>query len=67
MDYHNWAPLFEVFRGLGSMVFLFLPQFEFLRETAPWLLVFLGGYAIFTFAVGIWAKSKEPNRKLAVN
>jgi alkylglycerol monooxygenase len=67
MDYHNWAPLFEVFRGLATVVFLFLPEQQFLLETTPVFFGFLGAYAIFTFVVGIWANRKEPHRKLALS
>ena len=66
MDYHNWAPLFEIFRGLSCIVFLLLPQNQFIQTSIPWFFYFLLVYFTFTFFVGIWAKSKHPSRKLAL-
>ena len=66
MDYHNWAPLFEIFRGLSCIVFLLLPQNQFIQTSSPWFFYFLLVYFTFTFFVGIWAKSKHPSRKLAL-
>ena len=66
MDYQNWAPLFEIFRGLSCIVFLLLPQNQFIQTSIPWFFYFLLVYFTFTFFVGIWAKSKHPSRKLAL-
>ncbi len=66
MDFHKWAPTYEIFRGLLGILFVFLPQCEFLRFEYPLFFGFYITYFIITSAVGIWSKRKEFNRSLAL-
>ena len=64
MDYHRWAPYFELFRGLTSIFFLGFFQNQFLDSMTPLFFNFLICYFLFTLGIAIWAKIKSPNRKL---
>ena len=64
MDYHRWAPYFELFRGLASIFFLGFFQNQFLDSMTPLFFNFLICYFLFTLGIAIWAKIKSPNRKL---
>ena len=66
MDYYSWAPILEIFRGIFSIIFVIFTQIQFLESTSQLILNSLIGYFIFTFLVGIWARIKEPNRKLVL-
>ena len=66
MDYYSWAPMLEIFRGVFSIIFVIFAQIQFLEFTSPFILNSLIGYFIFTFLVGIWARIKEPSRKLVL-
>ena len=66
MDYYSWAPMLEIFRGAFSIIFVIFTQIQFLESTSPLILNSLIGYFIFTFLVGIWARIKEPSRKLVL-
>ena len=66
MDFYSWAPVLEIFRGVFSIIFIIFAQIQFLESTSPLILNSLIGYFIFTFSVGIWARIKEPNRKLVL-
>ena len=66
MDYYSWAPMLEIFRGVFSIIFVIFTQIQFLESTSPFILNSLIGYFIFTFFVGIWARIKEPSRKLVL-
>ena len=66
MDYYSWAPMLEIFRGVFSIIFVIFTQIQFLESTSPFILNSLIGYFIFTFLVGIWARIKEPSRKLVL-
>ncbi|MDA9811659.1 sterol desaturase family protein [Flavobacteriaceae bacterium] len=66
MDFHKWAPTYEIFRGLLGILFVFLPQCEFLRFEYPLFFGFYITYFIITSALGIWSNKKEFNRSLAL-
>ena len=66
MDYHSWAPTFEIFRGIVSLLFIMLFQSQFSQITSPFILNFLVCYFLFTVLVGVWSRIKEPNRKLVL-
>ena len=66
MDFHKWAPTYEIFRGLLGILFVFLPQCEFLRFEYPLFFGFYITYFIITSALGIWSNRKEFNRSLAL-
>ena len=66
MDYYNWAPNFEIFRGIAFLILFYLVQGEIILQTNFWLFNFLVTYFIFTIGVGIWAKYNISNRKLAL-
>jgi len=66
MDYHQWAPLFEIARGIIGFVFISIPQSQFSSSTDSWFFWFLASYFIFTTCTGLWARKKELNRKLAL-
>ena len=66
MDFHKWAPTYEIFRGLLGILFVFLPQCEFLRFEYPLFFGFYITYFIVTSALGIWSNRKEFNRSLAL-
>ena len=36
MDYHQWAPLFEIARGIVGFVFISIPQSQFSSSTDSW-------------------------------
>ena len=66
MDYYNWAPNFEICRGLAFLtLFLFLQE-EIMIQTNLWLFNLLISYFVFTILIGIWAKYDTSNRKLAL-
>ena len=66
MDYYNWAPNFEIFRGFAFLILFYLAQGEIILQTNFWLFNFLIIYFVFTILVGIWAKYNISNRKLAL-
>jgi len=66
MDFHKWAPTYEIFRGLLGILFVFLPKCEFLRFEYPLFFGFYITYFIITSALGIWSNRKEFNRSLAL-
>ena len=66
MDYQRWAPYFELSRGLTCLLFLGLFQNQFLDSMTSLFFGFLICYFLFTIGIAIWAKLKEPNRKLAL-
>lgn len=66
MDYYNWAPNFEIFRGFAFLTLFYLVQEQIILQTNFWLFNFLITYFIFTIGVGIWAKYNISNRKLAL-
>lgn len=66
MDYHQWAPLFEIARGIVGFVFISIPQSQFSSSTDSWFFWLLASYFIFTTCTGLWARKKELNRKLAL-
>ncbi len=66
MDFHKWAPTYEIFRGLLGILFVFLPQCELLRFEYPLFFGFYITYFIITSALGIWSNRKEFNRSLAL-
>jgi alkylglycerol monooxygenase len=66
MDFHKWAPTYEIFRGLLGILFVFLPQCKFLRFEYPLFFGFYITYFIITSALGIWSNRKEFNRSLAL-
>jgi len=66
MDFHKWASTYEIFRGLLGILFVFLPQCEFLRFEYPLFFGFYITYFIITSALGIWSNRKEFNRSLAL-
>ena len=66
MDYHSWAPTFEIFRGIVSLLFIMLFQSQFSQITSPFILSFLVCYFLFTVLVGVLSRIKEPNRKLVL-
>ncbi len=67
MDYYSWAPILEIFRGVFSIIFIIFTQIQFLETTSPFILKSLVSYFIFTLLVGVWARIKEPNRKLVLS
>jgi hypothetical protein len=66
MDFHQWAPIYEVFRGLLGNLFIFLPQCVFLRIEHPVFFGFFVTYFLVTTVIGVWSRSKEFNRSLAL-
>ena len=66
MDYHSWAPKFEIFRGIVSLLFIIFSQSQFSQIISPFILSFLVCYFLFTILVGVWSRIKEPNRKLVL-
>ena len=66
MDYHSWAPIFEIFRGIVSLLFIIFSQSQFSQIISPFILSFLVCYFLFTVLVGVWSRIKEPNRKLVL-
>jgi sterol desaturase/sphingolipid hydroxylase (fatty acid hydroxylase superfamily) len=66
MDYHSWAPYLEILRGIASLIFIILPQTQFLQLNSPLVLSFLVGYFSFTILIGFWSRIREPSRKLAL-
>ena len=66
MDYHRWAPYFELFRGLVCLLFLGFFQNQFLESMSPLFFGFLICYFLFTIGTAVWAKTKNPNRKLVL-
>ena len=67
MDLHSWAPLFEQFRGSMAIVFMIIPQNQFLFDTYPISYVMFILYFIVTVCIGFWAKRQAPDRRLALN
>ena len=65
MDYHNWAPYFEIFRGIGSLFFLYLLNIKFPLNNSG-LISFLIFYFLFAIVAGIWAQNKAPSRNVAL-
>jgi len=66
MDYYSWAPLLEIIRGVFSIILVIFTQIQLLESTSPLIFNSLIGYFIFTFLIGIWARIKEPTRKLVL-
>ncbi|MDA9572404.1 sterol desaturase family protein [Flavobacteriaceae bacterium] len=67
MDFHSWAPLFEQLRGFLGLLFLSLPQHQFLLDTYPFSYGLFILYFITTVGIGFWAKRQAPDRRLALN
>ncbi len=67
MDFHSWAPLFEQLRGFLGLLFLSLPQHQFLLDTYPFSYGLFILYFITTVGIGVWAKRQAPDRRLALN
>lgn len=67
MDFHSWAPLFEQLRGFLGLLFLSLPQHQFLLDIYPFSYGLFILYFITTVGIGIWAKRQAPDRRLALN
>ena len=66
MDFHRWAPTVEMFRGLSGILFIFLPQCEFIHSQYP---LFFAGYITYFIAttlIGLWSRTKAINRSLAL-
>jgi len=66
MDYHSWGPKFEILRGIVFLGLLFFLKTPFLNQTPLWFSYFLISYFVLSAAIGFWAKTKKPNRKLAL-
>ena len=67
MDFHSWAPLFEISRGLVGLMFLAYPQNQFVAESNPIAFGLMGVYGIVTVGIGFWAKNQSPKRSLVLN
>lgn len=66
MDFHRWAPLFELCRGVGGLLFLISPLNQFLSNNFPVVFSFGAFYFLITIGIGIWALKQEPKRSLVL-
>jgi hypothetical protein len=66
MDFHRWAPTVEMVRGLFGILFIFLPQCEFIHSQYPLFFTGYINYFVATAVIGLWSRTKAINRSLAL-
>ncbi len=66
MDFYKWAPNFEIFRGILGVIFFLIPNQSFLLNEFPLISGYFVLYFISTLGIGLWSKSKYPNRVIAI-
>ena len=66
MDFYKWAPNFEIFRGILGVIFFLIPNQSFLLNEFPLISGYFVLYFILTLGIGLWSKSKYPNRVIAI-
>lgn len=67
MDFHAWAPRFELVRGLLGLLFLFLPQHQILLEAYPVSQLIFISYFLMSLFIAFWAQKQAPQRSLVLD
>jgi len=67
MDFHSWAPKFELLRGLLGLLFLFFPQNQMLLDAYPISQLIFILYFTLSIFIAFWAYKQAPQRRLVLD
>jgi alkylglycerol monooxygenase len=67
MDFHSWAPKFELLRGFFGLLFLFFPQHQMLLDAYPISQLIFILYFTLSIFIAFWAYKQAPQRRLVLD